>query len=99
MTLFGDFDFYLNQYTFEVQDKTKTIYEDYIALDSQTENIFARHCESSEQVEFYFKLPKRFKIPTPLGSYNPDWAVVFKEKIKFTWLPKRKIQAKVFKQE
>ncbi len=54
MTLFGDFDFYLNQYTFEVQDKTKTIYEDYIALDSQTENIFARHCESSEQVEFYF---------------------------------------------
>lgn len=78
MTLFGDFDFYLNQYTFEVQDKTKTIYEDYIALDSQTENTFARHCESSEQVEFYFKLPKRFKIPTPLGSYNPDWAVVFK---------------------
>ncbi|HDL1240793.1 TPA: DEAD/DEAH box helicase family protein [Mannheimia haemolytica] len=78
MTLFGDFDFYLNQYTFEVQDKTKTIYEDYIALDSQTENTFARHCEFSEQVEFYFKLPKRFKIPTPLGSYNPDWAVVFK---------------------
>ncbi len=27
---------------------------------------------------FIFKLPKRFKIPTPLGSYNPDWAVVFK---------------------
>jgi type III restriction enzyme len=28
-------------------------------------------------VRFFFKLPSRFKIPTPLGTYNPDWAVVF----------------------
>jgi type III restriction enzyme len=28
-------------------------------------------------VRFFFKLPNRFKIPTPLGNYNPDWAVVF----------------------
>lgn len=78
MTLFKDFEFYLNQYSFSVSNQSKTIYEGYIALDSNTENTFARHCESSENVEFYFKLPKNFKIPTPLGNYNPDWAVVFK---------------------
>ncbi|RDE68259.1 DUF2433 domain-containing protein [Aggregatibacter segnis] len=78
MTLFKDFEFYLNQYSFSVSNQSKTIYEGYIALDSNTENTFARHCESSEDVEFYFKLPKNFKIPTPLGNYNPDWAVVFK---------------------
>lgn len=27
-------------------------------------------------MKFYFKLPKKFKIPTPIGNYNPDWAVV-----------------------
>ena len=78
MTLFKDFEFYLNQYSFSVSNQSKTIYEGYIALDSNTENTFARHCESSENVEFYFKLPRNFKIPTPLGNYNPDWAVVFK---------------------
>ena len=78
MTLFKDFEFYLNQYSFSVSNQSKTIYEGYIALDSNTENTFARHCENSEDVEFYFKLPKNFKIPTPLGNYNPDWAVVFK---------------------
>ena len=78
MTLFKDFEFYLNQYSFSVSNQSKTIYEGYIALDSNTENTFARHCESSEDIEFYFKLPKNFKIPTPLGNYNPDWAVVFK---------------------
>ena len=78
MTLFKDFEFYLNQYSFSVSNQSKTIYEGYIVLDSNTENTFARHCESSEDVEFYFKLPKNFKIPTPLGNYNPDWAVVFK---------------------
>ena len=78
MTLFKDFEFYLNQYSFSVSNQSKTIYEGYISLDSNTENTFARHCESSENVEFYFKLPRNFKIPTPLGNYNPDWAVVFK---------------------
>ena len=29
-----------------------------------------------ERVKFFFKLPSRFKVATPLGSYNPDWAVV-----------------------
>lgn len=46
-------------------------------MDSSVENRFAHDCETSEQVEFYFKLPEWFKIPTPIGDYNPDWAVVF----------------------
>lgn len=78
MALFEDFDFYPNRFTFAVQDKAKTIHEEYIFLDSGTEKTFAQDCENSEQVEFYFKLPKKFRIPTPLGNYNPDWAVVFK---------------------
>lgn len=90
MTLFNDFDFYANAYTFEVQDKSKTIYDGYISLDSHTENLFAKHCESREDVEFYFKLPERFKIPTPLGGYNPDWAVVFKGENKIYFVAETK---------
>ena len=48
-------------------------------MDSSVENTFARDCETSDQVKFYFKLPDWFKIPTPIGSYNPDWAVVFED--------------------
>jgi type III restriction enzyme len=56
----------------------KTIYENYIPLDSSVENQFAKDCESSENIEFFFKLPFWFKINTPIGTYNPDWAIVFK---------------------
>ena len=90
MTLFKDFEFYLNQYSFSVSNQSKTIYEGYISLDSNTENTFAHHCESSEDVEFYFKLPKNFKIPTPLGNYNPDWAVVFKGQNKIYFVAETK---------
>ncbi len=46
-------------------------------LDSETvEMPFAENCESSEDVEFYFKLPNWFRIKTPIGNYNPDWAIV-----------------------
>ncbi|MGX2947578.1 restriction endonuclease [Frederiksenia canicola] len=77
MSLFHDFEFYINSYTFAVQNTDKTIYDGYLPLDSMTEHTFAQECESSEEVAFYFKLPEKFKIPTPLGYYNPDWAVVF----------------------
>ena len=74
-----DLEIYLNDFTFKVSNADKTIYEEYIPLDSTVENRFANDCESSEQVKFYFKLPEWFKIPTPIGSYNPDWAVVFED--------------------
>lgn len=79
MTLFEseELETYLNEFFHKIQDSEKTIYLDYIPLDSGVENRFARDCESSEQVRFYFKLPSWFKISTPIGNYNPDWAVVF----------------------
>ena len=72
-----DFEVYLNDFAFKVSDNSKTIYEEYIPLDSGVESRFAQDCETSEQVKFYFKLPNWFKIPTPIGNYNPDWAIVF----------------------
>lgn len=81
MRLFKDSDIeiYLNDFTFKVNQSDKTIYENYIPLDSTVESRFAQDCESSDQIKFYFKLPEWFKIPTPIGSYNPDWAVVFED--------------------
>ena len=77
-----ELEIYLNDFTFKVgsadaAQADKTIYEEYVPLDSAVESRFARDCETSEQVKFYFKLPDWFKIPTPIGNYNPDWAVVF----------------------
>lgn len=74
-------EFYENSFTFEVGKPQKTICENYIPLDSGTEKAFAQNCEDYDAkneggVAFYFKLPGWFKIPTPLGNYNPDWAVV-----------------------
>ncbi|EGE25004.1 DEAD/DEAH box helicase family protein [Moraxella catarrhalis] len=79
-SLFKTYKIYANQYTFNVNKMDKTIYNGVLDLDSNTENQFATDCENyDEQVEFYFKLPKKFKIPTPIGNYNPDWAVVIKK--------------------
>lgn len=79
-SLFKTYKIYANQYTFNVNKMDKTIYNGVLDLDSNTENQFATDCENyDEQVAFYFKLPKKFKIPTPIGNYNPDWAVVIKK--------------------
>ncbi len=59
-------------------------------LDSGVENQFARDCESSEDIEFYFKLPFWFKIPTPIGTYNPDWAIVFQGEKKIYFVAETK---------
>lgn len=51
-------------------------------LDSNVEYRFAQECETRQDIEFYFKLPFWFKINTPIGTYNPDWALIKKnEKI------------------
>jgi type III restriction enzyme len=61
---------------FEVTREDKTLFN-YIETDSDPERNFARDAEADDNVKFFFKLPRGFKIPTPLGSYNPDWAVIF----------------------
>lgn len=48
-----------------------------VLSESDPESQFAHDCSIDERVKFFFKLPDEFKIATPLGSYNPDWAVVF----------------------
>lgn len=79
-SLFKTYKIYANQYTFDVNKTDKTIYNGVLDLDSNTEHQFATDCENyDEQVAFYFKLPKKFKIPTPIGNYNPDWAVIIKK--------------------
>ncbi|MCP4049846.1 MAG: DEAD/DEAH box helicase family protein [bacterium] len=53
----------------------KHIY-DFLKTDSKTERDFATDLENGE-ISVYAKLPNDFKIPTPVGNYNPDWAIVF----------------------
>lgn len=48
-----------------------------VLSESEPESQFAHDCSIDERVKFFFKLPGEFRIATPLGSYNPDWAVVF----------------------
>jgi type III restriction enzyme len=58
----------------------KHIY-DYVKTDSKVERKFAGNIDLAENsVVVYAKLPRGFKIPTPVGNYNPDWAIVFDEK-------------------
>lgn len=52
---------------------------DYLVTDSSTERNFASRLDVSDEVVVYAKLPKAFFIPTPVGHYNPDWAIAFKE--------------------
>ena len=56
-------------------DVKKHIY-DFLVTDSKNEINFAKKLETGE-VTVYAKLPNGFKIPTPVGNYNPDWAIVF----------------------
>lgn len=53
---------------------------DYVFTDSETERKFVTELDTCEEVVVYSKLPKGFSIPTPVGNYNPDWAISFKER-------------------
>ena len=52
---------------------------DYVVTDSTIERSFVTELDTSEEVVVYAKLPRGFFIPTPVGTYNPDWAIAFKE--------------------
>ncbi|MFJ7738263.1 DEAD/DEAH box helicase family protein [Lysinibacillus sp. NPDC097287] len=52
---------------------------DHIIVDSSVEREFAEACEQDTNVKFYIKLPTEFKIKTPLGMYNPDWALALEK--------------------
>ncbi len=66
---------YLND---KIVESEKSPYN-YAICDSDVEMKFAKKFEEREDVKVYVKLPNWFKISTPIGSYNPDWAVVIEE--------------------
>jgi type III restriction enzyme len=51
---------------------------DYAIVDSDIERRFVQELDTSNEVVVYAKLPRGFLIPTPVGDYNPDWAISFK---------------------
>jgi type III restriction enzyme len=59
-------------------ESTKSPY-DYVIYDSLVERDMAKRFESSSNVKVYAKLPSWFTIDTPLGSYNPDWVLVWED--------------------
>ena len=81
----GD-EYYYAQELFEQEELTgylknmlaseKSVYEQVVYDSSGVERTFAEDLEKNEAVKVYAKLPGWFKVPTPLGSYNPDWAVL-----------------------
>jgi type III restriction enzyme len=84
-TKLGDEEYYAQE-LFETEELTgylsknmieskKSIYE-YVVYDSVNEENFATRFENNKSVKLYAKLPSWFTIATPLGSYNPDWAVL-----------------------
>ncbi|NCN97027.1 MAG: restriction endonuclease, partial [Rhodoferax sp.] len=62
-----------------VEKQEKTLFS-HIVIDSNSgpERLFAQACEDNDDVLFYIKLPRWFQIETPVGPYNPDWALAYR---------------------
>ncbi|UVS77325.1 type III restriction-modification system endonuclease [Actinokineospora sp. UTMC 2448] len=60
-------------------DKLKKSVYEYVVTDSKVERLFVEKLDVSDEVVVYSKLPRGFFIPTPVGDYNPDWAIAFRE--------------------
>jgi type III restriction enzyme len=78
MSLFEneEIETYLSNLEQVAKDKQHKTPFNYYLLDSEIERQFALDCQAEEKVKFFFKLPRGFKIPTPVGAYIPDWAIV-----------------------
>lgn len=68
-----------NKDDFSKAMKTDRHIFDYVFTDSKTERLFVQELDTSSEVIVYAKLPRGFFIPTPVGDYNPDWAIAFKD--------------------
>lgn len=66
------------EYGQNVRDAKKHLY-DKLRYDSGVEKTFGEELDTADIVELYVKLPSGFYINTPMGKYNPDWAISFKE--------------------
>jgi type III restriction enzyme len=65
----------LSGYLKSMIDANKSVHE-HVIYQSDTERTFAEQLEKNEAIKVYAKLPSWFQVPTPLGPYNPDWAVL-----------------------
>lgn len=72
MELFED----IKTYRSMIVQAKKTIYDDGVVTDSCVERKFAEELEKRKDVKLFIKLPYWFIIPTPIGKYNPDWAII-----------------------
>ena len=66
-----------SKYTAPTGDE-RSLY-DLVPCDSEIETQFVRDLEGREDVKLYLKLPRWFLVPTPVGEYNPDWAIVMQD--------------------
>lgn len=66
---------------YQVQNQDKTPF-DHVEFDSEVEHKFAKELDNNKDVRFYLKLPAWFSIDTPVGPYNPDWAIMFESEAK-----------------
>ena len=72
----GDFTAYVGANAYKPMHSDKSLYN-YVVFDSAgVEQNFAKALDAQDEVVVFGKLPSKFKIDTPLGSYNPDWAYV-----------------------
>ena len=78
MDLFYDNPETANRSDDHLLESKKGIYN-FVKVDSNTEKIFKESLEQYEDVRVYVKLLGKFSIATPLGNYNPDWAIAFRE--------------------
>jgi type III restriction enzyme len=69
-----DVERYINR-LYKVQSTGKTPY-DHVEIDSNVERKFAEDLDSNKAVKYFVKLPRWFTVDTPIGPYNPDWAIV-----------------------
>ena len=67
-----------NDFTRATEKLKKHVF-DYAMVDSEVERKFVGELDTSADVVVYAKLPRGFLIPTPVGDYNPDWAISFVE--------------------
>ncbi len=69
----------LTGYLKNTLETQKSVYEHVVYDSAGVEKRFAEELETNEAVKVYAKLPGWFKVPTPLGTYNPDWAVLIED--------------------
>jgi type III restriction enzyme len=69
---------YLSRLYTVTSNDNRTLY-DYVPFDSEVERKVAERLDADRRIRFFCKLPRWFVVPTPLGDYNPDWAVVMED--------------------